>query len=230
MEGHRCQQITSNERCPGALRLSNHRGSEGPPLSTEYLKGALRHQGPHRLRHHRGSEGPPLSTKYLITERRVEAKDCERRRERIQRATRTTFSRSEGPPLSTKYLICERLQRHTRTTFSRSEGPPLSTKYLICERLQRQTRTTFSRSEGPPLSTKYLICERLQRQTRTTRGGARGHRFQQNTSSVNDSSVKRERPEAERGATAFNKIPHLQHLSSGLTAARRYTARRHQAP
>ena len=58
--------------------------------------------------------------------------------------------------------------------------------------------------------------------------GARGHRFQQNTSSVNDSSVKRERPEAERGATAFNKIPHLQHLSSGLTAARRYTARRHQ--
>jgi len=204
VEGHRCQQITSNERCPGALRLSNHRGSEGPPLSTEYLKGALRHQGPHRLRHHRGSEGPPLSTKYLITERRVEAKDCERRRERIQRATRTTFSRSEGPPLSTKYLICERLQRHTRTTFSRSEGPPLSTKYLICERLQRQTRTT--------------------------RGGARGHRFQQNTSSVNDSSVKRERPEAERGATAFNKIPHLQHLSSGLTAARRYTARRHQAP
>ena len=111
-----------------------------------------------------------------------------------------------------------------------SGGPPLSTKYLISERLQRQTRTTFSRSEGPPLSTKYLICERLQRQTRTTRGGARGHRFQQNTSSVNDSSVKRERPEAERGATAFNKIPHLQHLSSGLTAARRYTARRHQAP
>ena len=168
----------SRERSPEASRLSNHRGSEGPPLSTEYLKGALRHQGPHRLRHHRGSEGPPLSTKYLITERRVEAKDCERRRERIQRAT----------------------------------------------------RTTFSRSEGPPLSTKYLICERLQRQTRTTRGGARGHRFQQNTSSVNDSSVKRERPEAERGATAFNKIPHLQHLSSGLTAARRYTARRHQAP
>ena len=109
MEGHRCQQITSNERCPWALRLSNHRGSEGPPLSTEYLKGALRHQGPHRLRHHRGSEGPPLSTKYLISER-------------LQRQTRTTFSRSEGPPLSTKYLICERLQRQTRTTRGRARG------------------------------------------------------------------------------------------------------------
>ena len=121
----------------------------------------------------RRSEGPSLSTKYLINERRVEAKDSKGRRERIQRATRTTF----------------------------------------------------------------------------TRGGARGHRFHQNTSSVNDSEVQTQsgRPslEAARGATTFNtfvngrRIQHrpisrsgtlllLQHLPSATARRHERVAPRHQ--